>query len=84
MNTLERLAATIDRRKGADPEASWTSKLLSMGPEKAAEKFGDGANQAMEDTVRRLEEMRREQSQSIIVPEAGAGAVPGAGKIQMP
>ena len=51
---------------------------------KAAEKFGDGANQAMEDTVRRLEEMRREQSQSIIVPEAGAGAVPGAGKIQMP
>ena len=52
----------------------------------AAEKFGEGANQAMEETVRRLEEMRREQSSSIIVPEgtAGTGGLPGGGQIKMP
>ena len=51
----------------------------------AAEKFADGANQAMEETVQRLEEMRREQASSIIVPGAdGGGAVPGGGQIKMP
>ena len=42
----------------------------------AAEKFADGANSAMEDAVKRLEELRREQSSSIIVPGA---AGPGGG-----
>ena len=52
----------------------------------AAEKFSVGANQAMEDTVKRLEEMRREQESSIIVPGAGGGggSVPGGGQIKMP
>jgi len=50
----------------------------------AAEKFAAGANQAMEDTVRRLEDMRREQSSSIIVPEAAAGGAPSGGQIKMP
>ena len=52
----------------------------------AAEKFGAGANQAMEETVKRLEEMRREQSSSIIVPDAAGGAPGGApgGGFQMP
>lgn len=51
----------------------------------AAEKFGEGANQAMEDTVKRLEDMRREQSSSIIVPDgAGGGGMPGGGQIKMP
>ena len=44
----------------------------------AAENFSAGANNAMEDAVRRLEEMRREQSSSIIVPGAGGGQ-PGGG-----
>ena len=49
----------------------------------AAEKFAAGANQAMEETVKKLEEMRREQASSIIVP--GAGGDPGAGSpINMP
>jgi len=48
----------------------------------AAEKFGAGANQAMEETVQRLEEMRREQSSSIIVPDGAAGA--GGGQFKMP
>lgn len=52
----------------------------------AAARFGEGANKAMEDTVKRLEELRREQSSSIIVPEgtAGVGGVPGGGQIKMP
>ena len=52
----------------------------------AADKFGDGAKQAMEETVQRLEELRREQSSSIIVPEGtpGAGGMPGGGQIKIP
>lgn len=52
----------------------------------AAEKFGAGANKAMEETVKRLEEMRREQASSIIVPGAGGGGAgaPGGGQISMP
>ena len=48
----------------------------------AAEKFGAGANKAMEETVKRLEDMRREQASSIIVPGAGGGAA-GGGPISM-
>ena len=47
MSTLERLAETIETRKGADPDSSWTSKLLSKGPEKCAEKFGEEAVEAI-------------------------------------
>ena len=52
MSTLDRLAATIAARKGADPETSWTAKLLSKGPEKAAEKFGEEAIEAIIEAVR--------------------------------
>jgi len=47
MSALERLAATIEARKGADPETSWTAKLLAEGPEKCAEKFGEEAIEAI-------------------------------------
>ncbi len=47
MNTLTRLAATIATRKGADPASSWTAKLLSKGPDKCAEKFGEEAVEAI-------------------------------------
>jgi hypothetical protein len=50
----------------------------------AAEKFAAGATQAMEDTVKRLEDMRREQSSSIIVPDAAGGGAPSGGQIKMP
>jgi phosphoribosyl-ATP pyrophosphohydrolase len=41
--TLARLNATIASRRGADPTSSYTAKLLSEGPEKAAKKFGEEA-----------------------------------------
>lgn len=47
----------------------------------AAEKFGDGADIAMEEAVKRLEELRREQASSIIVP--GAGGNPSGGGLNM-
>ena len=43
----------------------------------AAEMFADGASVAMEEAVKRLEELRREQSSSIIVPGAGGNAAGG-------
>lgn len=46
-DTLTRLWATIEARKSADPDTSWTAKLLSKGPEKAAEKFGEEAIEAI-------------------------------------
>lgn len=47
MNILHDLAATIEARKGADPDSSWTAKLLAKGPEKCAEKFGEEAIEAI-------------------------------------
>ena len=47
MTTLERLAATIEARKTADPDGSWTASLLASGPDKCAEKFGEEAVEAI-------------------------------------
>ncbi|WP_376874448.1 phosphoribosyl-ATP diphosphatase [Albirhodobacter sp. R86504] len=52
MHTLDRLAATIKSRKGADPESSWTAKLFAKGPEKCAEKFGEEAIEAIIEAVK--------------------------------
>ncbi len=41
--TLERLQAVIASRKGADPQSSYTAKLLGQGPERLAKKFGEEA-----------------------------------------
>ena len=50
--TLNDLAAIIASRKGADPDTSWTAKLLSQGPEKCAEKFGEEAVEAIIEAVK--------------------------------
>lgn len=52
MTALDRLAATVQARKGADPESSWTAKLLAKGPEKCAEKFGEEAVEAIIEAVK--------------------------------
>ena len=38
---LATLAKTIDQRAGADPETSWTAKLLAGGPAMTAKKLGE-------------------------------------------
>ena len=50
--TLDDLATLIAARAEADPETSWTAKLLSKGPEKCAEKFGEEAVEAIIEAVK--------------------------------
>jgi len=52
MSVLNDLAATIAQRAKADPESSWTAKLLAKGPEKCAEKFGEEAIEAVIEAVK--------------------------------
>ncbi|AGI67089.1 phosphoribosyl-ATP pyrophosphohydrolase HisE [Octadecabacter antarcticus 307] len=44
--SIKELAQTIAARKGADPDTSWTAQLLA-DPDKAAEKFGEEAVEAI-------------------------------------
>lgn len=50
--TLEELAKIIATRAKADPSDSWTAKLMAQGPEKAAEKFGEEAIEAVIEAVK--------------------------------
>ncbi|GIK86208.1 MAG: hypothetical protein KJ018_11350 [Burkholderiales bacterium] len=66
----------------------------------AVARYGDAAKVGVEQTLRELQEMRRQASSSLIVPPAGAasaltggggalgglpgGGLPGGGKIQLP
>jgi len=42
-DVLERLAATVESRKGASPDSSYTAKLLAEGVERSSKKFGEEA-----------------------------------------
>ena len=42
-HTLDKLFATIAARRGTDPGASYTAKLLEGGVERCAKKFGEEA-----------------------------------------
>jgi phosphoribosyl-ATP pyrophosphohydrolase len=45
--TLSDLETRIAERAAASPEESWTAKLISAGPERAAKKFGEEAVEAV-------------------------------------
>ena len=51
-DTLARLAATIQKRLGADPDTSWTASLLARGPEACARKFAEEATEAVIEAVK--------------------------------
>jgi phosphoribosyl-ATP pyrophosphohydrolase len=51
-HSIDRLWQTIEERRSADPETSWTATLLSKGPEKCAEKFGEEAVEALIEAVK--------------------------------
>jgi hypothetical protein len=42
----------------------------------AIEKFGPAAESAVQQTMRELQEMRREQASSLVIPDAAGGALP--------
>ncbi|QYX55739.1 phosphoribosyl-ATP diphosphatase [Roseovarius sp. SCSIO 43702] len=50
--TLDELDRIVAARAGASPEESWTAQLLAKGPEKAAEKFGEEAVEAIIEAVK--------------------------------
>ncbi|SEK89433.1 phosphoribosyl-ATP pyrophosphatase [Roseivivax marinus] len=50
--TLEELERVVAARAEASPDESWTAKLLTKGPEKCAEKFGEEAVEAIIEAVK--------------------------------
>ena len=60
--------------------------------DEAVKKFSEHAKEAVERTVKDIQEMRRQAASSIVVPQGGMGGLggpgpggmPGGGKIQMP
>ena len=69
-------------------------ELEAQTIEEAVGKFGDAAKEAVERTMKDLQELRRQQASSIVVPQGGMGGMGGpgglgglggpGGKIQMP
>ena len=49
---LDRLYATVQSRKGADPETSYTAKLFHRGTAKIAQKVGEEAVETVIEAVR--------------------------------
>ncbi|HYQ95312.1 MAG TPA: hypothetical protein VEP70_10845 [Burkholderiales bacterium] len=56
-------------------------EIAAASLEEAAENFGPAAREAIDRTVRELQELRRQASSSIVVPQ---GPLSGGGKIQLP
>lgn len=50
----------------------------------AVANYAAAAKIGIERTMRELQEMRRQASSSIVIPQSGAGALGGGGKIQLP
>jgi phosphoribosyl-ATP pyrophosphohydrolase len=47
MNVLDRVAATIESRKGGDPSASYVAKLFSKGDDAILKKIGEEATETV-------------------------------------
>jgi len=64
-------------------------ELEAQTLEEAVAQFADAAKEAVERTMKDLQELRRQQASSIVVPQGGmgglpGGGLPGGGKIQIP
>jgi len=60
-------------------------ELEAQSLDEAVSKFAGAAKEAVERTMKDLEEMRRQAASSIVVPQGGMGGMPGGGgKIQIP
>jgi phosphoribosyl-AMP cyclohydrolase / phosphoribosyl-ATP pyrophosphohydrolase len=61
LGMLARLEATIAERASADPERSWTARLLAEGPKRAAQKVGEeGVETALAGAAGDASELREE------------------------
>ncbi len=61
-----------------------TFEIEAKSLDEAVSKFAGVAKDAVERTVRDLQELRRQAASSIVVPQGGMGGLPGGGKIQIP
>jgi len=66
-----------------------TFEIEARSLEEAVKNFAAVAKEAVERTVRDLQELRRQAASSIVVPQGGMGGLgpggmPGGGKIQIP
>lgn len=60
---LAQLFATIDARKDADPETSYTAKLLAKGPARIAKKLGEeGVEAALAGALKDKQELAAESA----------------------
>jgi hypothetical protein len=63
-------------------------ELEAQTLDEAVSKFAGAAKEAVERTMKDLQELRRQAASSIVVPQGGMGGlpggVPGGGKIQIP
>ncbi len=66
LGRLGRLEATIDQRTSADPESSWTARLMAEGPKRAAQKVGEeGVEVALAGAAGDTEELANEAADLI-------------------
>jgi len=63
-------------------------ELEAQSLDEAVSKFAGAAKEAVDRTMKDLQEMRRQAASSIVVPQGGMGGLPGGippgGKIQIP
>ncbi len=52
LHMLDRLYATIESRKGADPQTSYTARLMARGREKLAQKLGEEATETVIEAIK--------------------------------
>ena len=64
-----------------------TFEIDASGLEDAVKKYEEAAKEGVERTVKEIQEYRRQAASSIVIPQGGAGGMPGmggSGKIQIP
>ncbi len=81
-DVLDRLYATIEERRGADPEASYTAQLLAAGSAGIARKLGEEAVEtviaALDGSDEQLINESADLLYHLLVLWAGRGIGPGA------
>ena len=64
-----------------------TFEIEAAGLEDAIKQYEEAAKEGVERTVKEIQEYRRREASSIVIPQGGAGGLPGmggGGKIQIP
>jgi hypothetical protein len=64
-------------------------EIPAQSLQEAVAKFGPATKQAIDQAMRELQELRRQASSSIVIPQGGVppigpGGVPGGGKLKLP